>query len=67
MAGGKTKRRGQFEMEVDESGQDVESTAAPADAAPAEGDEEEEADFPEINLEELLEDFDEMTLNDKEE
>ena len=54
-------------MEVDESGQNVESTAAPADADPAEGDEEEEADFPEINLEELLEDFDEMTLNDKEE
>ncbi|KAJ3479314.1 hypothetical protein NLI96_g9154 [Meripilus lineatus] len=67
MAGGKTRKRGQFEMEVDESGSNVESTAAPANTAPAQDDEEEEADFPEIKLEELLEDFDEMTLNDREE
>ncbi|KAI0760802.1 NMD3-domain-containing protein [Fomes fomentarius] len=60
LAGGKTRKTGQFDMDVDQS-------AAPAPAvAPAEAtdDEEEEADFPEVKLDELLEDFDEMTLED---
>ncbi|KAK0203607.1 NMD3 family-domain-containing protein [Desarmillaria ectypa] len=46
------KRNNQYSMEVDET------PAVETD------DEHEEADFPEIRLEELLEDFDEMTLAD---
>lgn len=59
MAGGKTRRKGQFAMEVEESG--VSSEVVPQEAT---DDEEEEADFPEVKLDELLEDFDEMTLDD---
>ena len=60
LAGGKTRKRTQFDMEVDEG--------APKGENGAEGEEEEEeADFPEVKLEDLLEDFDEMTLNDREE
>lgn len=58
LAGGKTRKKAQFDMDVDE---------APAAAAPADDEEgEEEADFPEISLNELLEDFDEMTLEEHE-
>ncbi|KAK0480615.1 NMD3 family-domain-containing protein [Armillaria novae-zelandiae] len=46
------KRNNQYAMEVDET------PAVETD------DEHEEADFPEVRLEELLEDFDEMTLGD---
>ncbi|KAI0075577.1 NMD3-domain-containing protein [Panus rudis PR-1116 ss-1] len=61
LAGGKTRRKGQFDMDVDEH--------AGAGGAPAEGavdgeSEEEEPDFPEVKLDELLEDFDEMTIED---
>ena len=60
LAGGKTRRRGegQFDMDVDES-QPVESHVAGD-----ENEEEEEPDFPEVKLDELLEDFDEMTLTE---
>ncbi|KAH8101088.1 NMD3-domain-containing protein [Cristinia sonorae] len=53
LAGGKTRKKAQFDMEIDE-------TSAP----PADSDIEEEADFPDVKLEELLEDFDEMTLDE---
>lgn len=56
--GVKTRRKVQYAMDVDEE---------PA-ATPAETDEEEEEpDFPEVRLEELLEDFDEMTLAESKE
>lgn len=59
LAGGKTRRKGQgqFDMEVDETPQ----------PAPEENTEEsdEEADFPNVKLDELLEDFDEMTIQDQ--
>ncbi|KAL4262623.1 60S ribosomal export protein NMD3 [Pleurotus pulmonarius] len=51
----------QFAMEVDEV------VAPPVPVVAAEEEEEEEPDFPEVKLNELLEDFDEMTLNDKDE
>ncbi|TCD61077.1 hypothetical protein EIP91_009061 [Steccherinum ochraceum] len=54
LAGGKTRKKGQFEMEVDDA------ATAPTD----DEDGEDEADFPEVNLDELLEDFDEMTLEE---
>ncbi|KAI0781993.1 NMD3-domain-containing protein [Abortiporus biennis] len=56
LAGGKTRKKTHFDMDVDES----------APAVAEESEEEEEADFPEIKLDELLEDFDEMTLHDEE-
>jgi len=61
MAGGKTRRKGQtqFSMDLDER------EPAPA-SAPAEEEEEEEPDFPEVKLDELLENFDEMTLGEGE-
>lgn len=58
LAGGKTRKKGQFDMEVDEG------TASEAQGSGATGDEEEEPDFPEVKLDELLDDFDEMTLED---
>lgn len=63
-AGGKTRKRAQFAMEVDEG--------RPPGAAPATGEETEdgdeaEADFPDVKLDELLDDFDEMTLGDNRE
>ena len=65
--GEKAKRRGkagQQSMDVDEAEQ---SPAQPETMAETDN-EEDEADFPEVKLDELLEDFDEMTLgNDGEE
>jgi nonsense-mediated mRNA decay protein 3 len=62
LAGGKSRRKGQgqFDMEVDAS--------HPTETAPTVDteDEEDEADFPQVKLDELLEDFDEMTLDDTE-
>jgi len=60
LAGGKTRRKGQghFAMDVDEGAQDE-----TASIAPTEGDED-EPDFPEVKLDELLEHFDEMTLEE---
>ncbi|KAJ7446898.1 NMD3 family-domain-containing protein [Mycena galericulata] len=60
-AGGKGRRKAQFAMDVD-----VAEEAPPervVDVAdPEDDEEEEEADFPEVRLDELLEGFDEMTL-----
>ncbi|KAI0779087.1 NMD3 family-domain-containing protein [Irpex lacteus] len=59
LAGGKTRRKGQgqYDMEVDEH---------PAESVAGEESEEEEPDFPEVKLDELLEDFDELTLAENE-
>jgi len=72
LAGGKTRKKGksQNEMDVDEGeGPSREDVPAPGvemrDADPSEVDE--EADFPDVKLDELLENFDEMTLGDGEE
>lgn len=61
MAGGKTRRKGQsqYAMDVDE-GAVQETASVPRN----EEEEEDEADFPEVKLDELLEDFDEMTLEE---
>ncbi|KAG5641245.1 hypothetical protein DXG03_005669 [Asterophora parasitica] len=60
--GGK-KKRAQFAMDVDEAEpeEEVQTTIEDDDE-----EEEAEADFPEISLDELLEDFDEMTLGAEE-
>ncbi|KAG1752962.1 NMD3 family-domain-containing protein [Suillus lakei] len=58
---GTRKKGGQYGMDVDEM-DTSHSTAANGD----EQDAEEEADFPAVKLEELLEEFDEMTLGDSE-
>ncbi|KAF7796379.1 hypothetical protein EIP86_007556 [Pleurotus ostreatoroseus] len=62
MAGGKTRRKGAgaFDMDVDE--QEAQPPAQGGEAAEEE-EEEPEPDFPEVKLDELLEDFDEMTLD----
>lgn len=60
MAGGKTRKKTQFAMNVDEG-----AATAQAAAPSAEGEDEDgEPDFPDVKLDELLEDFDEMTLTD---
>jgi len=64
LAGGKTRKKTQFAMDVDEG------QGAPEDEKKQTVNEEvedEEADFPEVKLDELLENFDEMTLGDSEE
>lgn len=65
MAGGKTRRKTHFDMDVDETP----APAAAEDAVPADGEieDEDEPDFPEVKLDELLEDFDEMTLGEEHE
>ena len=56
-----SRRKVQYAMEVDEPGPVVEHV--PSITVPgANEEEEEEPDFPEVNLDELLEGFDEMTL-----
>jgi len=57
------KKKAQFAMDVDEVEAPVEVLPASA-IANGEEDEEEEADFPDVKLDELLEGFDEMTLGD---
>ncbi|EKM57529.1 uncharacterized protein PHACADRAFT_138716 [Phanerochaete carnosa HHB-10118-sp] len=57
LAGGKTRKKQQFDMEIDES--------APVPPAADEEEEEDETDFPQVKLDELLEDFDEMTLEEQ--
>ncbi|TFK83515.1 NMD3-domain-containing protein [Polyporus arcularius HHB13444] len=64
LAGGKTRRKGQYDMDVDEAGAAATAAAAAPEATEATDDEEEEPDFPDVKLDELLEDFDEMTLEE---
>lgn len=65
MAGGKSRKKAQFAMEVDERAEA--SKGLEAAAGGTAGDEEqEEPDFPEVKLDELLENFDEMALGDSE-
>lgn len=56
------KKRAQFAMDIDEAPEEVVRTTIDAEQE----EEEEEPDFPEISLDELLEDFDEMTLGAEE-
>ncbi|KAI0628067.1 NMD3-domain-containing protein [Trametes polyzona] len=62
LAGGKTRRKPQHAMDVDEGA--MEQDEAPQAAAPEGVEEEDEPDFPDVKLDELLEDFDEMTLEE---
>ncbi|EGO04114.1 hypothetical protein SERLA73DRAFT_102468 [Serpula lacrymans var. lacrymans S7.3] len=61
-SGDKTTRKGQYGMDVDE-GMDAPSMGGDDEDKEAG---EEEPDFPEVKLDELLEDFDDMTLGDSE-
>ncbi|KAJ7283125.1 NMD3-domain-containing protein [Mycena rebaudengoi] len=61
--GGKGRRRAQFAMDVDMVAEEAPPERVRDVGIPGDDDEEEEeADFPEIKLDELLEGFDEMTL-----
>lgn len=60
LAGGKTRKKAQFTMEIDEGT----GGAAPAAAGADEEEEEQEPDFPDVKLDELLDDFDDMTLGE---
>jgi nonsense-mediated mRNA decay protein 3 len=65
MAGGKTRKKTQFAMEVDERMEDRKEVEQISGKGQEEVEEvEEEPDFPEVKLDELLENFDEMTLGD---
>jgi len=55
-----SRRKVQYAMEVDEPGPVVE--LVPSSTVPGASEEEEEPDFPEVKLDELLEGFDELTL-----
>ncbi len=59
LAGGKTRRKAHFDMDVDEG------HAPQQEPASTDTEEVEEPDFPEVKLDELLEDFDEMTLDEQ--
>jgi nonsense-mediated mRNA decay protein 3 len=63
MAGGKTKKQRAKEgaMDVDS---EVKTPAAVPEASMTDAEDEDEPDFPEVKLNELLEDFDEMTLGE---
>jgi nonsense-mediated mRNA decay protein 3 len=60
-AGGKSKKTTQFAMDVDERAVEKAETAVGDNGE----EEDEEPDFPEVKLDELLEEFDEMTLGDE--
>ncbi|EJC99301.1 NMD3-domain-containing protein [Fomitiporia mediterranea MF3/22] len=66
VAGGKTRRK-QVTMDVDMEEQQEPTPEQPSTSMEAETDGEEEPDFPEVKLDELLDDFDEMTLGDQQE
>ncbi|KAG6894166.1 hypothetical protein C0992_007262, partial [Termitomyces sp. T32_za158] len=57
-AKGKKKKRAQFAMDVDDNEEPDEVVQTIVTGI----EEDEEADFPELSLDDLLEDFDEMTL-----
>ncbi|KAF5311087.1 hypothetical protein D9619_007790 [Psilocybe cf. subviscida] len=61
----KRGKRAQFAMDVDEGAPEVVELVKPTDITDDEG--EDEADFPDVQLNELLEGFDEMTLGATEE
>ena len=71
-SGGKTRRKGQkpgqvqYAMDVDAEGtqEQTEGEKGETTAMETETEEEDEPDFPEVKLDELLEDFDEMTLGE---
>jgi len=65
---GKGKKRAQFAMDVDERVGDDKETPVQTEgvAEEEEEEEEEEPDFPDVQLDELLENFDEMTLGEEE-
>ncbi|KAF9814203.1 hypothetical protein IEO21_05214 [Rhodonia placenta] len=63
LAGGKTRKKTQFAMDVDE-GAGAADPAVDSTSPADEEKEEDEPDFPDVKLDELLEDFDEMTLGD---
>ncbi|KZT06977.1 NMD3-domain-containing protein [Laetiporus sulphureus 93-53] len=61
LAGGKTRRKPQQVIDMDDAmGEDAADVPEP----PPETDDEDEPDFPEVKLDELLDDLDEMTLED---
>ncbi|KAG6848663.1 hypothetical protein H0H93_015061 [Arthromyces matolae] len=60
--GPKKKKRAQFAMDVDEMAEPEEVVRTTINGNVDEEEQEDEPDFPEISLDELLEDFDEMTL-----
>jgi len=63
IAGGKSRKKTQFAMDVDEHAEENRDS----EQMEAHGEEvEEEPDFPEVQLDELLENFDEMTLGESE-
>lgn len=64
-AGRKTRRKGkdQYSMDVDDAIASREGVTS-SDITKEADDDEEEPDFPEVNLDELLDDFDEMTLGE---
>ena len=65
MAGGKTRRKGQFAMDLDDvEPQQQHQETAHTQESMEETEGEEEADFPEVKLDELLDYFDEMTLGE---
>jgi nonsense-mediated mRNA decay protein 3 len=65
VGGGKGKRKGQYAMDVDGLGEEevVKTTIKGVDGDDEEDAEDAEVDFPEVRLDELLEEFDEMTLD----
>jgi nonsense-mediated mRNA decay protein 3 len=67
--GGRGKKKGQYAMDVDAEGEEevVRTTIEGVEGDDAEEEEEEaEADFPDVKLDELLEEFDEMTIGNGE-
>jgi nonsense-mediated mRNA decay protein 3 len=65
VGGGKGKKKGQYAMDVDglaEAEEEVVRTSIVGVDGDDVEDEEPEADFPEVRLDELLEEFDEMTI-----
>ncbi|KAI0313286.1 NMD3 family-domain-containing protein [Amylostereum chailletii] len=64
LAGGKTRRKAQFAMDVDDSAPEGQMAVEEGGDEEEEEEEAAEADFPEVKLDELLDNFDEMTLGD---
>jgi nonsense-mediated mRNA decay protein 3 len=67
LAGGKTRKKAQFAMEVDDHHGAAPAATVEEPASTEEEQEEEEPDFPEVQLHELLEHFDELALGEEDE